>query len=115
MQQDVVDQDTIHHLFPGLNKLLDFQRKFLIEFEQQYELPWDQQRWGKCFIVNVCRSPSILVPRPSPTHKFLRNPTLLSTNHIAPTLATRPSSRFRRSPTSWFAVVQLTSTGSPLN
>jgi len=53
MAQDIVDHDTIHHLFPGLNKLLDFQRKFSIELEQQYELPWEQQRWGRCFSSNV--------------------------------------------------------------
>jgi hypothetical protein len=53
MTQEIVDQDTIHHLFPGLNKLLDFQRKFSIELEQQYELPWEQQRWGRCFSSNV--------------------------------------------------------------
>ncbi|KAG8811631.1 hypothetical protein FRC17_002372 [Serendipita sp. 399] len=52
MSQDIVDHDTVHHLFPGLNKLLDFQRKFSIELEQQNELPWDQQRWGRCFSVN---------------------------------------------------------------
>jgi cell division control protein 24 len=55
MAQDIVDQDTIHHLFPGLNKLLDFQRKFSIELEQQYELPWEQQRWGRCFSTNVSK------------------------------------------------------------
>ncbi|KAG8818318.1 hypothetical protein FRC19_010728 [Serendipita sp. 401] len=52
MSQDIVDHDTVHHLFPGLNKLLDFQRKFSIELEQQNELPWDQQRWGRCFSLN---------------------------------------------------------------
>ncbi|CAG7854823.1 Rho guanine nucleotide exchange factor scd1 [Serendipita indica DSM 11827] len=52
MTQNIVDHDTVHHLFPGLNKLLDFQRKFSIELEQQYELPWEQQRWGRCFSLN---------------------------------------------------------------
>lgn len=54
MTQGIVDHDTVHHLFPGLNKLLDFQRKFSIELEQQNELPWEQQRWGRCFVANVC-------------------------------------------------------------
>lgn len=54
MTQGIVDHDTVHHLFPGLNKLLDFQRKFSIELEQQYEQPWEQQRWGRCFSINVC-------------------------------------------------------------
>ncbi|KAG8905074.1 hypothetical protein FRB99_000722 [Tulasnella sp. 403] len=45
----VMDQDTIHHLFPGLNKLLDFQRQFLIVLEGIYEQPWHQQHWGQAF------------------------------------------------------------------
>jgi hypothetical protein len=53
MSQGIVDHDTVHHLFPGLNKLLDFQRKFSIELEHQYELPSEQQRWGRCFSINV--------------------------------------------------------------
>ncbi|KZT11071.1 uncharacterized protein LAESUDRAFT_643658 [Laetiporus sulphureus 93-53] len=45
-QMNVIDQDTIHLLFPGLNKLLNFQRKFLIKLESIAELSWDEQRWG---------------------------------------------------------------------
>ncbi|KAH8119326.1 hypothetical protein DFH11DRAFT_1501691 [Phellopilus nigrolimitatus] len=47
-----IDQDTIHLLFPGLNKLLDFQRRFLIKLEGVAELPWKEQRWGLHFIEN---------------------------------------------------------------
>ncbi|KAF9522646.1 hypothetical protein CPB83DRAFT_899456 [Crepidotus variabilis] len=49
-QANVMDQDTIHLLFPGLNKLLNFQRKFLIRLESTAELPWHEQRWGLPFI-----------------------------------------------------------------
>lgn len=52
-QNSVIDQDTIHLLFPGLNKLLNFQRKFLIRFESTAELPWNEQRWGQLFLDNV--------------------------------------------------------------
>ncbi|KAG8921462.1 hypothetical protein FRC00_008617, partial [Tulasnella sp. 408] len=45
----VMDLDTIHHLFPGLSKLLDFQRQFLIVLEGIYEQPWHLQRWGAAF------------------------------------------------------------------
>lgn len=45
-----MDQDTIHLLFPNLNKLLNFQRKFLIRFESTAELPWQDQRWGQHFL-----------------------------------------------------------------
>lgn len=45
----VMDLDTIHHLFPGLNQLLDFQRQFLIVLEGIYEQPWQLQRWGSAF------------------------------------------------------------------
>jgi cell division control protein 24 len=48
-QRSVIDQDTVLELFPGLNRLLDFQRRFLIKMEQVYEMPWPEQRWGKCF------------------------------------------------------------------
>jgi hypothetical protein len=48
-----MDQDTIHLLFPNLNKLLNFQRKFLIRLESTGELPWKDQRWGQHFLENV--------------------------------------------------------------
>ncbi|KAI6121605.1 hypothetical protein F5141DRAFT_1022959, partial [Pisolithus sp. B1] len=49
---NTIDQDTIHLLFPGLNKLLNFQRKFLIQLEGTAEMPWKDQRWGLHFIEN---------------------------------------------------------------
>nr|GAT57668.1 predicted protein [Mycena chlorophos] len=49
-QSNLIDQDTIHLLFPNLNKLLNFQRKFLIKFEGIAELPWPDQRWGQAFL-----------------------------------------------------------------
>ncbi|KAG6372412.1 hypothetical protein JVT61DRAFT_7885 [Boletus reticuloceps] len=49
---NTIDQDTIHLLFPGLNKLLNFQRKFLIRLESTAELPWKDQRWGLHFLEN---------------------------------------------------------------
>jgi hypothetical protein len=48
-----MDQDTIHLLFPNINKLLNFQRKFLIRLESTGELPWKDQRWGQLFLENV--------------------------------------------------------------
>jgi len=48
-----MDQDTIHLLFPNLNKLLNFQRKFLIRLESIAEASWQDQRWGLPFIENV--------------------------------------------------------------
>ncbi|TFK54354.1 hypothetical protein OE88DRAFT_1624851 [Heliocybe sulcata] len=49
-QSNTIDQDTIHLLFPNLNKLLNFQRKFLIRFEGTAEMSWKDQRWGCHFI-----------------------------------------------------------------
>ncbi|KAF9050182.1 hypothetical protein BJ165DRAFT_1609153 [Panaeolus papilionaceus] len=49
-QANIMDQDTIHLLFPNLNKLLNFQRKFLIRLESAAELPWQEQRWGQLFL-----------------------------------------------------------------
>ncbi|KAF8876711.1 hypothetical protein CPB84DRAFT_1838662 [Gymnopilus junonius] len=51
-QANLMDQDTIHLLFPNLNKLLNFQRKFLIRLEGTAELPWQDQRWGQHFLEN---------------------------------------------------------------
>ncbi len=48
-----IDRDTLHLLFPGLNKLLNFQRKFLIKVESIAELSWNEQRWGILFSENV--------------------------------------------------------------
>jgi hypothetical protein len=48
-----MNQDTIHYLFPNLNKLLNFQRKFLIRLESTAELPWTEQRWGLIFVESV--------------------------------------------------------------
>ncbi|TFL01496.1 hypothetical protein BDV98DRAFT_567041 [Pterulicium gracile] len=47
---NAVDQDTIHYLFPNLNKLLNFQRKFLIRMEAIAEQPLPDQRWGSIFL-----------------------------------------------------------------
>ncbi|GAA5869560.1 hypothetical protein JCM8547_001522 [Rhodosporidiobolus lusitaniae] len=47
---DVLTQDQIHSLFINLNKLADFQRRFLIGVEQQASLPPEQQRFGLLFI-----------------------------------------------------------------
>ncbi|GAB1524062.1 Guanine nucleotide exchange factor for Cdc42p [Rhizoctonia solani] len=52
IQKNVVDADTVHHLFPGLGKLLDFGRRFLIEMEGTAQCPWEDQRWGLLFIDN---------------------------------------------------------------
>ncbi|THV05107.1 hypothetical protein K435DRAFT_850307 [Dendrothele bispora CBS 962.96] len=49
-QSNIIDQDTIHLLFPNLNKLLNFQRKFLIKLESTAELPWVDQQWGQHFL-----------------------------------------------------------------
>ncbi|KIM45448.1 hypothetical protein M413DRAFT_46858, partial [Hebeloma cylindrosporum] len=49
-QANLMDQDTIHLLFPNLNKLLNFQRKFLIRLESTAEQPWQDQRWGQHFL-----------------------------------------------------------------
>ncbi|KAH9949641.1 hypothetical protein B0H21DRAFT_777232 [Amylocystis lapponica] len=51
-QMNLIDQDTIHLLFPNLNKLLNFQRRFLIRLESTAELAWDEQRWGVPFTEN---------------------------------------------------------------
>lgn len=63
-QSNTIDQDTIHLLFPGLNKLLNFQRRFLIKLESIWELPWNERHWGQAFIEFVRTTPRL--------HSFLR-------------------------------------------
>ncbi|KWU43851.1 hypothetical protein RHOSPDRAFT_4565, partial [Rhodotorula sp. JG-1b] len=47
---DVLTQDQIHSLFINLNKLADFQRRFLIGVESNASLPPEQQRFGNLFL-----------------------------------------------------------------
>ncbi|OSX66219.1 hypothetical protein POSPLADRAFT_1132368 [Postia placenta MAD-698-R-SB12] len=51
-QMNVMDQETLQRLFPGLNKLLNFQRKFLIKLESIAELSPNDQSWGVPFMEN---------------------------------------------------------------
>ncbi|KAL1921034.1 uncharacterized protein VTP21DRAFT_11669 [Calcarisporiella thermophila] len=46
----IVSADTIHSIFGNLNKLLDFQRRFLVALETNAELPTLEQRFGQIFI-----------------------------------------------------------------
>ncbi|BGP19839.1 hypothetical protein JCM10213_003148 [Rhodosporidiobolus nylandii] len=47
---DILTQDQIHALFINLNKLADFQRRFLIGVEGNASLPPAQQRFGHLFL-----------------------------------------------------------------
>ncbi|GAA5888278.1 hypothetical protein JCM6882_008566 [Rhodosporidiobolus microsporus] len=47
---DILTQDQIHSLFINLNKLADFQRRFLIGVEGNASLPAEQQRFGGLFL-----------------------------------------------------------------
>ena len=49
----MLDNDTIHMLFPNLIQLIQFQRKFLIKLEMIAESPWEEQRWGHLFEESV--------------------------------------------------------------
>jgi hypothetical protein len=50
---DVLTQDQIHSLFINLNKLADFQRRFLIGVESNASLAPEQQRFGHLFLLSV--------------------------------------------------------------
>ncbi|KAJ7763145.1 Dbl homology domain-containing protein [Mycena maculata] len=49
-QSNLIDRETIHLLFPNVDKLVDFQRKFLMGIDAIAELSWQDQRWGQHFI-----------------------------------------------------------------
>ncbi|KAI8375671.1 hypothetical protein EDC96DRAFT_303477 [Choanephora cucurbitarum] len=48
--QDILSQNTMHYLFANLNSLVDFQRRFLIQIEEQAANPPQEQRFGLLFI-----------------------------------------------------------------
>ncbi|KAL1710614.1 hypothetical protein EV121DRAFT_266519 [Schizophyllum commune] len=49
-QRNLLTQDLVLQLFPNLNKLINFQRQFLIQMEAINEQPWAEQRWGQLFL-----------------------------------------------------------------
>lgn len=65
-QMNVMDQETLQRLFPGLNKLLNFQRKFLIKLESIAELSPNDQSWGVPFMENVRANMHTCAPFGSP-------------------------------------------------
>ena len=90
-----MDQDTIHLLFPNLNKLLNFQRKFLIRLESTGELAWKDQRWGQLFLENVSHlyffwfSRCMRLTLPSLPVFHSRKTNSLYTSHIALIISTQ--------------------------
>jgi hypothetical protein len=59
-QSNTLDGDTVHLLFPNLNNLLNFQRRFSIRLEGTADIPWREQRWGLLFTDNVGKLTSLL-------------------------------------------------------
>lgn len=108
-QSNAIDQDTIHYLFPNLNKLLNFQRKFLIRLESTAELPWQDQRWGHHFIESVSPSLSFwhshcgVITEPLTLLLFGNNrkKSLLFTNLTVPIIPTPQNSCYPMNKTSW--------------
>lgn len=49
-ESGLLSADTIHYLFPNLNILIDFQRRFLVGIECHAQLPPDEQRIGSVFL-----------------------------------------------------------------
>ncbi|KAL7266463.1 Guanine nucleotide exchange factor for Cdc42p [Rhizina undulata] len=47
---EIISKDLIHNMFLNLNQLVDFQRRFLIRVETQYDLAPRQQNWGRLFV-----------------------------------------------------------------
>lgn len=48
--QEILSPDTMHYLFGNLNALVDFQRRFLIQIEDQASCVSKEQRFGSLFI-----------------------------------------------------------------
>ena len=90
-QNNIIDQDTIHLLFPNLKNLLNFQRKFLIRLEKTAELPLSEQRWGLDFLESVRRILTSAVPCTNRITAYRKRDSLFM-NHIARIILTRQSS-----------------------
>lgn len=50
-QHDILPADRLHELFSNLNNLVDFQRRCLINIEDNARKPPDEQRFGRVFIM----------------------------------------------------------------
>ncbi|ORZ13625.1 hypothetical protein BCR42DRAFT_394033 [Absidia repens] len=50
--KEILPPDTLHELFGNLNALVDHQRKFLVEIEDQVHRAPESQRFGQLFISN---------------------------------------------------------------
>lgn len=48
-QNDILSPDKLHALFSNLNNLVDFQRRCLINLEDNARKPLDEQRFGRAF------------------------------------------------------------------
>lgn len=48
-QSGTITGDVIHSIFLNLDGILEFQRRFQVRLEQQYNSPEDAQQWGKLF------------------------------------------------------------------
>ncbi|KAI7894005.1 uncharacterized protein EV154DRAFT_499888 [Mucor mucedo] len=48
--QEILSPDTMHYLFGNLNALVDFQRRFLIQIEDQASCASKDQRFGSLFV-----------------------------------------------------------------
>ncbi|KAH6912989.1 Dbl homology domain-containing protein [Coprinopsis sp. MPI-PUGE-AT-0042] len=49
-KQKILEQDTIHQLFPGIDGMLDFHQQLLVQFEAISEQPPSKQRLGQCLV-----------------------------------------------------------------
>ncbi|KAH6888856.1 Dbl homology domain-containing protein [Coprinopsis sp. MPI-PUGE-AT-0042] len=66
VQQNITNRDSVHQLFPNLDNILDFQRRFLIRLETTLEQGWSEQSWGQHFV--DCEEQLIAVYEPYCSH-----------------------------------------------
>lgn len=50
-QNDILSADRLHDLFSNLNNLVDFQRRCLINIEDNARKPQEEQRFGRAFVM----------------------------------------------------------------
>ncbi|KAI0905423.1 Rho guanyl nucleotide exchange factor [Ustulina deusta] len=55
LEKAVIPGDVAHQIFLNINKILDFQRRFLIRVETTNSMPHTAQQWGAIFINSEAR------------------------------------------------------------
>lgn len=105
---EVLSPDTMHYLFGNLNALVDFQRRFLIQLEDQASSPAKDQRFGSLFIqfedafsvyepfcANFLKAQDLVIQE---SHKLQKLAHIMSPTYELPSMLIKPIQRVCKYP-----------------